>query len=73
MSTTAMTMHPFQAARDLGREPFKVKDLSLAEFGRNEIRLAEFEMPGLMAIRQEYAGKLRHGLTAHDGADRGAH
>ena len=58
MSTTAMTMHPFQAARDLGREPFKVKDLSLAEFGRNEIRLAEFEMPGLMAIRKEYAGKM---------------
>ena len=58
MSTTAMTMHPFQAAREIGREPFKVKDLSLAEFGRNEIRLAEFEMPGLMAIRKEYAGKL---------------
>jgi adenosylhomocysteinase len=58
MSTTAMTMHPFQAAREIGREPFKVKDLSLAEFGRNEIRLAEFEMPGLMAIRREYAGKL---------------
>ncbi|MEO8139914.1 MAG: adenosylhomocysteinase, partial [Gemmatimonadota bacterium] len=51
-----MTMHPFQATREAGREPFKVKDLSLAEFGRNEIRLAEFEMPGLMAIRKEYAG-----------------
>jgi adenosylhomocysteinase len=34
---------------------FKVADLSLAEFGRNEIRLAEHEMPGLMAIRAEYA------------------
>jgi adenosylhomocysteinase len=34
---------------------FKVADLSLAEFGRNEIRLAEHEMPGLMAIRREYA------------------
>ena len=32
-----------------GREPFKVRDLSLAEFGRKEIRLAEQEMPGLMA------------------------
>src|SRR5687767_11628619 len=39
------------------RPPFKVRDLSLAEFGRNEIRLAEFEMPGLMALRSEYKGK----------------
>jgi adenosylhomocysteinase len=34
---------------------FKVADLSLAEFGRKEIRLAEHEMPGLMTIRAEYA------------------
>ncbi|HLJ03078.1 MAG TPA: adenosylhomocysteinase [Solirubrobacteraceae bacterium] len=34
---------------------FKVADLSLAEFGRREIRLAEHEMPGLMATRAEYA------------------
>ncbi|MFF9815279.1 adenosylhomocysteinase [Streptomyces sp. NPDC014006] len=34
---------------------FKVADLSLAEFGRKEISLAEHEMPGLMAIREEYA------------------
>jgi adenosylhomocysteinase len=34
---------------------FKVADLSLAEFGRKEITLAEHEMPGLMAIRREYA------------------
>ena len=34
---------------------FAVADLSLAEFGRNEIRLAEHEMPGLMALRREYA------------------
>src|ERR1035441_4854509 len=33
---------------------FKVADLSLAEFGRKEIRLAEHEMPGLMAMREEY-------------------
>src|SRR4026209_2031392 len=39
------------------RAAFKVKDLSLAEFGRKEIRLAEQEMPGLMAIRAEYAGQ----------------
>jgi adenosylhomocysteinase len=35
--------------------PYKVKDMSLAEWGRKEIRLAEAEMPGLMAIREEYA------------------
>jgi adenosylhomocysteinase len=34
--------------------PYKVKDLSLAEWGRKEIRLAEAEMPGLMSIREEY-------------------
>ncbi|WP_040479930.1 adenosylhomocysteinase [Mariniradius saccharolyticus] len=33
---------------------FKVKDISLAEWGRKEIKLAEAEMPGLMAIREEY-------------------
>jgi adenosylhomocysteinase len=36
-------------------QPFKVADLSLADFGRKEIRLAEHEMPGLMAVREEYA------------------
>jgi adenosylhomocysteinase len=56
MSTTAL-LHPFDAARQAGREPFKVKDLSLADFGRNEIRLAEYEMPGLMALRKEYSGQ----------------
>ncbi len=34
--------------------PFKVKDISMAEFGRREIHLAEAEMPGLMALRKEY-------------------
>ena len=34
--------------------PYKVKDLSLADWGRKEIKLAEAEMPGLMAIREEY-------------------
>lgn len=34
--------------------PYKVKDISLAEWGRKEIMLAEAEMPGLMAIREEY-------------------
>jgi adenosylhomocysteinase len=36
-------------------QEFKVADLSLADFGRKEIRLAEHEMPGLMAMRAEYA------------------
>ncbi len=36
---------------------YRVKDLALARFGRQEIRLAEEEMPGLMSLRQEYKGK----------------
>ncbi len=56
MSTTAVE-HPFESARKAGREPFKVADLSLAEFGRKEIRLAEQEMPGLMALRERYGNK----------------
>ena len=53
MGTAVMDKTSTTAARP----PFKVRDLSLAEFGRNEIRLAEFEMPGLMALRAEYKGK----------------
>lgn len=34
--------------------PYKVKDINLAEWGRKEIELAEAEMPGLMALREEY-------------------
>ena len=54
--TLAVTdqIHPFAAASHAGRAPFKVKDLSLAELGRKEIRLAEQEMPGLMAVREKY-------------------
>ncbi len=40
--------------KTLTLEKYKVKDLSLAEYGRKEIRLAEAEMPGLMSIREEY-------------------
>ena len=36
---------------------YKVKDISLASWGRKEIEIAEHEMPGLMALREEYAGK----------------
>ena len=38
-------------------EDFKVKDISQAEFGRKEISIAESEMPGLIALREEYSGK----------------
>src|SRR5512136_431493 len=37
--------------------PYKVKDIKLADFGRKEIEIAEKEMPGLMAIRKQYAGQ----------------
>jgi adenosylhomocysteinase len=57
MATVTEQPHVFAAARAAGREPFKVKDLSLAEFGRKEIRLAEQEMPGLMTLRTQHAGK----------------
>src|SRR5262249_8632804 len=40
----------------LGAMDFKVADLTLADFGRTEITLAEHEMPGLMAIRQRFGG-----------------
>ena len=51
MATVIEKLHPFAAAKAAHREPYKVRDLSLAEFGRKEIRLAEQEMPGLMSIR----------------------
>ena len=57
MSTVVQEMHAFDAAVKAGREPYKVKDLSLAEFGRKEIRLAEQEMPGLMALRARYGAQ----------------
>ncbi len=43
------------AATKTSALPFRVADLSLADFGRKEIDLAEVEMPGLMALRKEYA------------------
>ena len=39
-------------------DDFKVKDISLADFGRKEISIAESEMPGLMALREEYSRKV---------------
>ena len=55
MPATIETASAFEAARKAGRSPFKVKDLGLAEFGRKEIRLAEQEMPGLMAVRARHS------------------
>ena len=57
MTAIAPELHPFDAVKATGRPPFKVADLSLAEWGRQEIRLAEYEMPGLMALRAEFKGK----------------
>jgi adenosylhomocysteinase len=41
------------------RPAFKIADIHLSDLGRKEIRLAEHEMPGLMALRQRHAGKRR--------------
>src|SRR5258708_970067 len=57
MPTATENLHPFAAAKAAGREPYKVKDLSLAEYGRKEIRLAEQEMPGLMALRTQHGAR----------------
>ncbi|MFZ2493449.1 MAG: adenosylhomocysteinase [Thermoanaerobaculia bacterium] len=57
MTASLEVTHQFDAATAAGREPFKVADLKLAEFGRAEIRLAEHEMPGLMSVRKQYAAK----------------
>jgi adenosylhomocysteinase len=57
MAIATRPLHAFMAAEAAGREPYKVRDLSLADYGRKEIRLAEQEMPGLMALRRQYAGK----------------
>ncbi len=57
MTPATMTEHVFAQAQKAGRTPYKVADLHLAEFGRKEIRLAEQEMPGLMALREQYGGQ----------------
>src|SRR5918996_2931013 len=55
--STVMQREKKATSSKTDRPPFKVADLGLAEWGRKEIRLAEQEMPGLMAIRDEYKGK----------------
>ena len=57
MATVTEKMHPYEAAKAAGREPFKVRNLAEAEFGRKEMRLAEQEMPGLMALRKQHGAK----------------
>src|SRR5262245_3196525 len=57
MATAVSEMHAYDLAKQAGRVPYKVADLNLAEFGRKELRLAEGEMPGLMAIRKRYEGQ----------------
>jgi adenosylhomocysteinase len=54
--TTAQSdqIHAFDAAHQAGRPPHRVADLTLAEWGRKEIELAEHEMPGLMALRARH-------------------
>ena len=59
-------------------QDYKVKDISLADWGRKEIAMAEDEMPGLMALREEFGdqqaaeGRAHRRLPAHDHPDRGA-
>jgi adenosylhomocysteinase len=54
MTATLEVTHQFDAAAAAGRPAYKVKDLKEATLGRAEIRLAEHEMPGLMAVRERY-------------------
>ncbi|MBL6275256.1 adenosylhomocysteinase [Micromonospora fiedleri] len=55
LPASASGTSPKSRPSTLAEGDFRVADLSLAEFGRKEIRLAEHEMPGLMAIRREFA------------------
>jgi adenosylhomocysteinase len=57
MTSTAVKSTAKPSKSKAKKDDFKVRDLSLAEFGRKEITIAESEMPGLMAIREEYKGK----------------
>lgn len=47
-------MQKLKKQSDMGKQDYKVADISLAEWGRKEISIAETEMPGLMALREEY-------------------
>ena len=56
MSTTVSPQYVFTPDEKNGIE-FKVADLSLCDWGRKELDLAEQEMPGLMALREEFKGQ----------------
>ncbi len=58
MTTSIMTEQGVTGGTMPDRPALAVRDLSLAEWGRKEIRLAEQEMPGLMALRTEHSGRL---------------
>src|SRR5215213_9530103 len=53
--TQTLTPPATKSSAKSGKLEFKVRDLSLADWGRKELMLAEQEMPGLMAVREEYA------------------
>lgn len=57
MSTSEAATAAQAPAKARVANDFKVRDLGLADWGRKEIQMAEQEMPGLMALRREYAGK----------------
>ena len=57
-------------------QDYKVKDISLADWGRKEIEIAEQEMPGLIALRQEFGAQqplkgARISMHSYDDPDRG--
>src|SRR6266851_3401579 len=56
-ATTKPSKNGSKTASGNGRSDFKVKDLSLAEWGRKTIDVSEHEMPGLMSIRRKYASQ----------------
>src|SRR6478609_8536171 len=57
MTRKSGTHHMTSTAKKPGFSDYVVRDISLADFGRKEISLAETEMPGLMATREEYGPK----------------
>ena len=57
MSTTTAIPTDVTELHATHRPAYKVADIHLADFGRKELRLAEQEMPGLMALRERYAGQ----------------
>ena len=52
----------------LQQNDYKVADIALADFGRKEIAIAETEMPGLMALREEFKGQNRSRARASPAA-----